>query len=319
MREPTSTPPPPPHRIHLPTGRTDRVDRLLAEALPAFTRRRLQQMLAAGLVRIDGHRARKGDLLHGERWIEVELATPAELELPPEPEPAVGVLFEDSSCVVFDKPAGRPGHALRSGERGTVANFIAARFPECVGAGDRPLEAGLAHRLDTDTSGVLLAARSRAAWQALRRQFRERRVDKRYLAIVHGVLGDAGEIRRPIASVARSKVLVVAEGAGARRAQQAVTRYRPRSRTAQATLLDIVIPTGVRHQIRAHLAAIGHPVVGDTLYGSSFEWAGRQLLHAARIDFDHPVTAERISAESPLPDDFLAAMERLGLELRRAR
>src|ERR1051325_10409308 len=186
------------HRIHLAAGRAERVDRLLADCLAGCSRRRLQAMIAEGLVRIDGRRARKGDVLQGERWIDVELLASGALELPPEAEPAVDVLFEDSACIVLDKPPGRPGHALRSGERGTVANFIAARFPECVGAGDRPLEAGLAHRLDTDTSGVLLAARSRAAWQALRRQFRERRVDKRYLAIVHGVLGDAGEIRRPI-------------------------------------------------------------------------------------------------------------------------
>jgi len=181
------------HRILIPADRSERVDRLLAESLPGVSRRRVQQLLEAGLVRVDGRRARKGQLLHGERWIDVELLGDAGPSLPAEPEPAVVVLFEDPACLVLDKPAGRPGHALRSGERGTVANFIAARFPECVAAGDSPLEAGLVHRLDTETSGALLAARSREAWLALRRQFRDRTVAKRYVAVVAGVVRSPGD------------------------------------------------------------------------------------------------------------------------------
>ena len=306
------------HRIHLAAGRAERVDRLLADSLAGCSRRRLQAMIAEGLVRIDGRRARKGDVLQGERWIDVELLASGALELPPEAEPAVDVLFEDSACIVLDKPPGRPGHALRSGERGTVANFIAARFPECVTAGETPLEAGLVHRLDTDTSGALLAARSREAWGNLRRQFRSRTVGKTYVAVVRGALRAGGEIVRAIEPDPRSrrKVRVLAANAGSGRARPAITRYRPLSWTAAATLLEVEISTGVMHQIRAHLASIGHPVLGDTRYGGESVEEGRHLLHARRIAFDHPQRGERITVESPLPRDFAGALSRAGLQSR---
>jgi len=309
------------HRIHLAPGRVERVDRLLAASLPEFTRRRLQGLIAAGLVRIDGRHARKGDVLRGERWIEVELLASVQVELPPEPEPAVDVLFEDAACIVLDKPPGRPGHALRSGERGTVANFIVARYPECVAAGDTPLEAGLVHRLDTDTSGALLAARNRPAWQVLRRQFRSRTVGKTYVAVVRGALRRGGEISRWIEPDPRNhrKVRVAPGDDASRRARPAITRYSPLSWTRAATLLEIEISTGVMHQIRAHLASIAHPVLGDTRYGGDSDEAGRHLLHARRIEFDHPENGERIEVESPLPQDFAAALRRLGLRTELAK
>lgn len=301
-------------RIHLAAGRSERVDRLLAEALGGVSRRRLQRLLAEGALRIDGRRVRKGEVLHGERTIEVELPA-AEGEIAAEPGLALALLFEDARCVAVDKPAGRPGHALRADERGTVANFLAARFPECLAAGDSPLEAGLVHRLDTDTSGVLLAARDRAAWLDLRRQFRAGTITKRYAAVVVGEIAAPGEIRRAIESGARRRpqVRVLADGERTRRSRAALTRYLPVARSAEATLLEVEIPTGVRHQIRAHLAAIGHPVLGDQRYGGGEIPEGRHLLHARRLAFDPPGGGARVEVESPLPAEFVAALRRLGL------
>lgn len=301
-------------RIHLASGRCERVDRLLAAALGGWSRRRLQRLLEEGSVRVDGRRVRKGDLLRGERTIEVELPM-AESDLAAEADLAFAVLFEDERCVVVDKPAGRAGHALRPEERGTVANFLVARFPECRAAGDSPLEAGLVHRLDTDTSGALLAARDREAWRRLREQFRAGTVGKCYAAVVRGDVRAPGEIERAIESDARSrrKVRVLADGKISRRARPAFTRYVPLARSPTATLLEVEIPTGVRHQIRAHLAAIGHPVLGDEIYGGGEVPEGRHLLHASRLAFDHPESGTRVNVESSLPAEFVEALSRLGL------
>ncbi len=308
-------------RIHLPSDYAARVDRLLAESLSGFSRQRIQRLLEDGSVRIDGRRVRKGEMLRGECVIEVAVDDSAIAALPAEPEPPIAILFEDLSCVALDKPAGRAGHALRSGERGTIANFLTGRFPDCSSAGDTPLEAGLVHRLDTETSGVLLAARTREAWKALRRQFRERKVGKLYVAVVQGALTSAGEVTRAIEPHPRNrrKVRVLEEGESSRRARPAVTRFRPRGRGSDATFLEVELPTGVMHQIRAHLAAIGHPVLGDTLYGGDPIPEGRHLLHARRIEFDHPETGKRIAVESRVPEDFAIALRRLGFRLSALR
>jgi 23S rRNA pseudouridine1911/1915/1917 synthase len=302
------------HRVELPAGRSTRVDRLLAASLPGISRRHLRRLLAEGTVRVDGRRARKGDMLSGARSVEIEVPDATAPE--PEPEPAIPVLFVDPTCVALDKPGGRPGHALRPGERGTVAGFLAARFPECLDAGDTPLEAGLVHRLDTDTSGVLLAARDRTAWRRLRNQFRTGQIAKQYFALVGGSVRMPGEVRRAIEPHPRSrrKVRVLAEGEASHRARAAVTAYRPRAVSSRATLLEVEIVTGVMHQIRAHLAAIGHPVLGDLLYGGDPVPEGRHLLHAARLAFDHPRSGKRVEVRSRLPADFETALRRLGLE-----
>src|SRR5881397_1737654 len=180
-------------RIQLPGDHPVRADRLLAESLDGLSRRRIQWLLGNGSIRIDGRRVRKGQMLRGECVVEVNEADSTSGALSPEPDLPIDVLFEDEFCVALDKTAGRAGHALRAGDRGTIANFLTARFAGCASAGDTPLEAGLVHRLDTETSGVLLAARTRGAWKALRRQFRSRRIRKLYVAVVLGTLPRSGE------------------------------------------------------------------------------------------------------------------------------
>ena len=298
--------------IHLPAGSSSRADRMISEQVTGLSRRRAQALLEQGLIRIDGRRVRKGDVFSGERVLEVEILAALDPEIAPEPDLEIPILHQDESSVAVDKPAGRPAQALRSSARGTVANFLAARFPETLLAGGSPLESGLVHRLDTDTSGVLLAARSREAWLELRRQFREGGVRKIYLALVHGRTPQAAEIARAIEPDPRSRrrVRVLADGERSQRARPALTRYRALARSGAFTLLEVEIETGVMHQIRAHLAAAGHPVAGDELYGGSrLEVCSRQLLHAACLEFTSPGSAERVRVDSPLPSDFAAVLE----------
>ncbi|MGH7896476.1 MAG: RluA family pseudouridine synthase [Candidatus Binatia bacterium] len=293
--------------VRLSAGAADRADRVIAAAVAGLSRRRAQQLIAEGSIRVDGRRIRKGAVLSGDRVIDIEILVPVSQTLAPEPDLEIPILYQDDACVAVDKPAGRPSHALDADERGTVANFLVGRFPETAAAGKTPLESGLAHRLDTDTSGVLLAARTPEAWRRLRSEFSERRVRKCYLALVHGSTPERAEIDRPIAAHPRSRrrVRVLGDGDSSARGRPAVTRYRAIAQSAGFTLLEVTIETGVMHQIRAHLAASGHPVVGDEIYGvGRTEGAPRQLLHAERLEFRHPTSGEWVRVLSPLPRDF---------------
>ena len=300
--------------LRVPTGSPVRVDRFLAQNLPGVSRRSIQRLLELGRIRVGGRRVRKGEALPGGAELDVEVAGGTTRSLSPEAEPPVSILYEDESVVALDKPPGRPAHALTPDDRGTVANFLAARYPQAANASPNPLEQGLVHRLDSDTSGVLLAAKNREHWHDLRRKFREREIEKRYLALVTGVVRSPGKIASPIAPDPRNRrrVRVAASPDSDPRARPALTRYRPLATYDGSTLLEVEMPTGVMHQIRAHLASIGHPVVGDSLYGrNGAPKATRQLLHAVSLAFDHPATGRRMRIESPLPADFSAALREL--------
>ncbi len=292
-----------------------RLDVFLARALPGASRQRVRALIADGGVRVNGRRARKsaalqpGDAIQIDHWSDPGAAT-----LVANPSLEVPILYEDAEVIVLDKPAGVPSHALRADETATLANFLVDRFPElralsrAVGKDER--EPGLVHRLDTDTSGVLLIARTVDAYAALRRQFRAHTVNKEYVALVDGDVAASGEITAPIAHDPRNRrrmrVCANPDQAGAWHARPALTRYRPLRRLGTRTVLAIEIPTGLRHQIRAHLAFIGHPIVGDELYGG--RGAARQMLHAERVTFTHPRTRERVTVESPLPADLRATL-----------
>lgn len=283
-----------------------RLDRFLVEHAAPLSRRRAMAIIAAGAVRVNGRPARKGAPLHAGDVVEVDPAAVAEPALTAEPALALPVLFEDAALIAVDKPAGCPAVARHGSDRGTVANFLLAHRPETGAASPNPLDAGLVHRLDTGTSGVLLAACSRAAWTALRRQFAEQTVEKRYLAWVEGRVSAAGERHEPIAHHPRSARRMVAcadpQRAAAWHARPAHTRFRPLEVGRRATLLEVTIPTGVRHQIRVHLAAAGHPVWGDPLYGT--QPAPRLLLHSARLAVRHPASDRWLAITSPVPADF---------------
>lgn len=285
-----------------------RLDRFVAAHTGARTRRRTAAIIAAGAVRVNGRAARKGHVLRRGDVVEIDPAALAESVPLPESHLALTILVEDETLIAVDKPAGMPAIALSGRDVGTVANFLLAHAPETAAAGRSALEAGLVHRLDTGTSGVLLAARTAPAWRDLREQFRRRMVRKRYLAWVAGDVAAAGVRREPIAHhPRRARAMLVCPDptrADALRARPALTRFRPLARRGHATLLAVEIVTGVRHQIRVHLAHAGHPVCGDPLYGGSA--APRLMLHATALGVRHPVSGQALSIDCPPPPDFLA-------------
>lgn len=289
-----------------------RLDRFLVVRIPGWSRRQSHAAIAAGAVLVNRRRGRKGDMVQPGDVIAARLGQFVG-ELAGQRDLPLSVLYEDEALVIVDKPAGMPTVALRPGDRGTVANALLARYPELAQVG-RLFEAGLVHRLDTPTSGVLAAARTIADWQRLRAQFNARQVGKLYMAAVAGAVPHAGVITTPIAPrPGDPRKMVACTASAPSAARPATTRYRVLQRWRAGTLLAVVIPTGVRHQIRAHLASIGHPVLGDALYGdeSSASAATRLMLHAARLSLIHPRTGNRLAVRSPLPDDFRGALSQL--------
>jgi 23S rRNA pseudouridine1911/1915/1917 synthase len=302
--------------IVVASGEGGRLDSYLVRVLPGLTRRAIQRHFARGRIEVNGRTAHKGQRIEAGDRIDFSseiLIRPDDLRA--EPRLPVRVLFEDADCVAVDKPPGMPVVALDGGDSGTLANSLVGRFPETRAAGRSPLEAGSVHRLDNATSGVVLVARHRRAYEQLRRQFAERRVTREYWAIVEGDCAAAGRIERPIAHAPgrAERMCVCSTPARARqlRARPAFTAYRPRERLRSATLVEISISTGVRHQIRVHLASIGHPIAGDVLYGAAAVSAGRPLLHARRLGFVPPSRARPLSVTAPLPRDFRSALSRL--------
>ncbi len=283
----------------------ERLDKTVAR-LFGISRGRAMEWIAEGRVRVDGRRAPKGAPAPPGARISVEKPPPDQPA--PEPDLPIRIVHADAHLVVADKPAGMPSHPLKPGENGTAANALVGRFPELAQVGPSPREGGLVHRLDTDTSGLLLAARTDAAHAMLRAQFSGRSVDKGYLALVAGEIHAGGEIALPLLHDPRDprRMQAASDPAYAEEhgARPAVTLFTPVERRGGFTLLDVEIPTGVMHQIRAHLAFIGHPLAGDVLYGGpDLPGLSRHFLHAARLAFAHP-DGSRARYESPLPADL---------------
>jgi len=266
-----------------------------------------RRLVEAGAVRVDGHRAPKGSrLLPGAT---VEILEGAQRErftaVVPDPSLRLPVLFEDAHLVVVDKPAGVASHPLREGELGTAANAIVAMWPECATASPDAREGGLAHRLDTPTSGVLMAARTRQVWTALRETLAAAGCEKRYLCLVRGAPPDEGHIAADIGRRGRHGRTV--RVGGGRNPQAAETRWTVVRRGEGRTLLEARLHAGRAHQVRAHLAAAGFPIVGDDRYGeeASNETGASPAvglrLHAAAIHLVHPVTGAALVVEAPPP------------------
>jgi len=300
--------------LRLPLTAAGRLDRAIADAL-GVGRAAVKQAFAAGEVRVRGRRARASDPASPGAPVEIDLELPAG---PPAPEPdlPLSILSQGPGWVVADKPSGMATHPLREGEGGTLAHAVAARYPECAGASPDPREGGAVQRLDVETSGCVLFARSRELWEDLRAQLAARTVEKSYLALVAGRVAAGGVCSVPLAQRGGRVVPVPDPERPPRsdgRPRPAETHYDPRRAFARHTLLEVRIVTGVMHQIRAHLAWLGHPVVGDLLYGgAAAAWPGleRHFLHAAALGFDAPGGA-RVRAESPLPGELMAVLERL--------
>ncbi|HXZ29178.1 MAG TPA: RluA family pseudouridine synthase [Terriglobales bacterium] len=323
-----------------------RLDQFLAARLQSagVSRARVQQLIAQGQVRVNGGEARASLRLRGGEQVAVlgEAQRPP-LRALPEDIP-LEVVYEDDAVIVVNKPAGMMVHAgagptESARNRGTLVNALLHHFRELSQVGG-PLRPGLVHRLDKQTSGLLLVAKDDAAHHALARQFAEHRVKKTYLALVHGWMKtERGTIASPIQRDRVRRTRMTTRGAGGREAvSHWQVRERLESRLGRFSLLEVRIDTGRTHQIRVHLASLGHPVVGDALYGaprvlaaapgrrsraSGVAMAGnvhpkseaasldRNFLHAWALEFAHPRSGKRLRFEQPLPPELAALLRRL--------
>jgi len=289
-----------------------RLDQMLHERLPQFSRSRLQQWIRHGDVRLNGSAARPSQAVRPGDAVELEPAAPPPLRATAEDIP-LHVLYEDAEVVAIDKPAGMVVHAGAGVHSGTLVNALLHRFTALSGVSGA-LRPGIVHRLDRFTSGVLLVAKTDAAHQALAAQFSGREVEKVYLALVHGVVaGESGRVEKPIARDPVRRVRMTARLAQGRAAW---SEYRVLRRFRRFTYLEVRIGTGRTHQIRVHLASLGHPVAGDTLYGAparveGLPPLGRYFLHAHRIRFRQPASGSEVTVASPLPRELEEWMEKL--------
>jgi 23S rRNA pseudouridine1911/1915/1917 synthase len=297
-----------------------RLDVWLARRLPSLSRARLQALVGEGLVLLDGHAARPSTRLRDGQTITVHIPPAAPAVPQPEDIP-LAIVHEDAHLLVIDKPAGLVVHPGAGTPSGTLVNALLRHVRDLSGVGG-VLRPGIVHRLDRGTSGLLVVAKDDETHRALARQFASRRVEKEYLALVHGApAGRQGEIAAPIG---RDPVHRKRMSARAPRGREARTSWQIEERLDGAALLRVRIHTGRTHQIRVHLASIGHPVAGDVTYGGTrapscrladareaLRGLRRPALHAARLVFTHPATGERVAFASPLPPDLLAVLHRL--------
>lgn len=304
-----------------------RVDKLVVTAVPGLGRSGARRLFDDGRVRVNGRRARKGDVVAAGDRVTVALPEATGPEAVPEPEAPLEVLLETREVVVLDKPAGQPTAPLRPGEHGTLANALVGRYPEMAGIGYSPREPGLVHRLDTDTSGVVVAARTAEAFATLSRALKEGRLEKAYLLVCEGEgLADTGTIDVPLAPHPKDRRRVYAC-----LHPRDVVRYAPRPATtsfrvvrragrigasgsatgAGFALVEARASRASRHQIRAHFAAIGHPLAGDTLYGGpEVPGLSRHTLHASYVLWTGDATVPAFEVRSPLPAPIEALLER---------
>ncbi len=283
-------------------GRTGlRLDHYLTQSIPGKSRSFLRKLLDQGLVTVNGKHVKAGYMVALGDQIQVEIPPVRTLSVEPE-EIALDVIYEDADIIVINKPPGMVVHPAAGNLNGTLVNALLAHCTDLSGIGGihRP---GIVHRLDKDTSGVIVAAKTDAAHKALARQIKERTAERWYLALVHGNIGvGEGSIDAPIARhpVRRKQMAIVAKGRAAR------THYIVRERFGDYTLVECHLETGRTHQIRVHMAHIGHPIVGDGVYGPKQNKLGmpRQALHAYHLGFIHPRTGDLLAFNGQLPEDM---------------
>ncbi len=294
-----------------------RLDKLVNQAVPALGRAGAKRLFEDGKVRVHvavaerGRRVSKGDVAKAGDVVSIDVA-PEEQSQVAAADPAlpIVVVLETDKVLVFDKPAGQPSAPLEPGEIGTLANALVARYPECAGIGFSPREPGLCHRLDTETSGLLMAARTKAAFDVLTKAIKEERIDKRYLLVCSAAdLPESGTIEIPLAPHPkdRRRVLPCVHPRDVVRnaPRPARTTYVKISEHGGYALVEARAGKALRHQIRAHFAALGHPLVGDTLYGGqTVEGLSRHALHASLISWGGDAVVPAFTVTSPLPPDI---------------
>jgi 23S rRNA pseudouridine1911/1915/1917 synthase len=305
------------HQLQLPISAAGtRLDQALAQALPQYSRSRLQAWIEAGLVLIDGRKPRPRDKVLGGEQVVVEAHFAASTAVAAEERP-VDVVYQDQALLIVNKPAGLVVHPGAGNQHGTLQNALLALDPELA----RVPRAGIVHRLDKDTSGLLLVARTPEVHAILVDLLAERAIEREYLALVHGALTGGGKVDAAIGRHRsdRLKMTVRVDG------RDAITHYRIERRFPVHTLVRVRLETGRTHQIRVHFAHIGYPIVGDQVYGgrkrtpagaspdllAALAGFRRQALHAVRLALAHPLTGKPVSVEAPLPADFVSLLAAL--------
>ena len=290
-----------------------RLDQALAQMFPDYSRSRLKEWLLAGAIRVDGGPKRPRDTVQGGELVEFEAQAEAEVRVDPEPMP-LAIVYEDSEVLVVDKPAGLVVHPGAGNPRGTLINGLLHHAPRLV---EIP-RAGLIHRIDKDTTGLLLVAKTLPAHTSLVRQLAERAITREYLAVCNGVLTGGGTIDEPLGRhpVDRKRMSVQQNG------RPAVTHFTVLERFRAHTYIKVRLETGRTHQIRVHFAWRRNALVGDPVYGGrlarpagasdalidALRTFRRQALHAAKLGFTHPRSGDKIVCEAPLPADFEALL-----------
>jgi len=299
---------------------TQRLDRIVTAHCPDLSRTRVQELIAAGLILVDARSAKGAQRLRGGERITVEVQPRPPMHAEAESIP-LDILYEDDDVVAVNKPAGMTVHAGAGNARGTLVNALLGRGQALSQGGDA-LRPGIVHRLDKDTSGIILVAKNDAAHAKLGEAFRQRAVKKTYIALIHGLLkGDHGRIDLAIGRDPKRRVRMAARrGAALANAREARTDWRVLARIDTTTLVEVQLHTGRTHQIRVHFSALHHPVVGDTLYGAAAQLPvgkvllpplGRNFLHAARLGFTQPRTGAWIELRAPLPPHLLVFLRQL--------
>jgi 23S rRNA pseudouridine1911/1915/1917 synthase len=311
-------------RFTFEPGRSaERLDRFLADCLPELTRSQVKKLVDDGRVLLRGAPAKAGEKLKGGEALAVTLPEAVSAEALPEEIP-LRILYEDRHLVVIDKPAGMVVHPAPGHQGGTLVNALLHHCRDLAGIGGE-LRPGIVHRLDKDTSGVMVAAKDDASLNALARQFKAHSINRRYLALVHGLVpADRGTVDKPIGRHTTERKKMSGKTRSGRRA---VTHWRVLRRfdKERLTLVELSLETGRTHQIRVHFSEMNHPVVGDPVYGSSGRAQAltdpelrqrllalhRQALHARVLGFIHPATGTYMEFESPLPEDLREILDYL--------
>lgn len=298
-----------------------RADIFAGRCLPHLSRRQIERAIAERFFRVNGKTVKKGDRLEADDRLDF---CGAESLLASGPvandQLHVPIVYEDAELLVVNKPAGLAVHGFSAQTRNTLANFLAAQRPSLLQVGKSRWEPGIVHRLDRETSGLVVVAKTAAAFEHLRRQFRERKIGKTYLALVWGESPTDGMIDFPLAHDSRDRrrmrALTGKTYKKRPKSWPAVTRYRRLGMVNGLSLLEVEMATGVTHQIRVHLATIGHAIVGDRLYGDpdaeTFALQ-RHFLHAWKLHFNHPTAGQKVSVEAQLSEDLQELLTKLAI------
>jgi len=296
-----------------------RLDIWLARQLTGISRSRIQQLIRSGLVTINSRPVKESHKTKAGEKVEFIISPPQPVEIKAEQIP-LNIIFEDDALIVVNKPAGLVVHPAPGHDSGTLVNAVLHHCPKLGGIGGE-LRPGIVHRLDKDTSGVILVAKTHAALSALADQFKQREISKEYLAVVIGSLSpSSGQIRTMIGRHATDRKKMTALP---RKGRPAVTRYDTLETFGDFSLVRLKPETGRTHQLRVHLAHLKHPVLGDAVYGRRSPRdlpleAQRQMLHAHKISFRHPGTGRKMEFSAPMPEDMTRLLDYLRISLARS-